>query len=220
MEERRRTVIVVVGISIGLFLLTLLCALVFNLRGRQRTPPPTLPLPTAPIYTDAAALAPTQDDLPQYRLEDDHHLEGAGNVPGARRIAGYECLWSTGDPDTIAYGAYNVTVRIELFEDESATETAYKQRLTEIEEAIVTGEESGLGVAQEIAAPTVGRKATAYQLKGAVQDEQGQTRQVTAYTVVFTQRNGVVMVTTLGYKDYRLLDDAVRLAQSIARRMP
>jgi hypothetical protein len=53
-----------------------------------------------------------------------------------------------------------------------------------------------------------------------VQDAGDQPLQVIAYAVVFSRRSGVVAVTTIGYKDYRLLDDATRLAQSIAQRMP
>ncbi len=212
-------VIITLGTLVGLVFLALCVAILAGLTGRKQAPPPPLPLPTAQIYTDAAALAPTQDDLPQYHLADGHDMAGPGNVPDVPRIAGYECLWSTEDPDTVAYGAFNVTARIELFQDEVASGAAYERRVIEIKEALVTEGTGGLEVAQEVAAPTVGRKAAAYQLKGTVQDADGQPRQVIAYTVIFTQRNGVVTVTTLGYKDYRLLDDAVRLAQSIARRI-
>jgi len=45
-------------------------------------------------------------------------------------------------------------------------------------------------------------------------------QKVVVYTVIFTQRNAVVTVTTLGYRDHRLLDDAIHLAQSVARRIP
>lgn len=210
-------VIITLGTLVGLVLLALFVTIMVGLIGRKQAPPPPLPLPTVPFYTDAAALSPTQDDLPQYHLADGHDMVGPGNVPDAPRIAGYQCLWSTEDPDTVAYGAFNVTARIELFQDEVASGTAYRQRVVEIEEVLTA--KGGLEVAQEVAAPTVGRKATAYQLKGTIQDADGQSRQVVAYTVIFTQRNGVVTVTTLGYKDYRLLDDAVRLAQFIARRM-
>jgi hypothetical protein len=219
MVQKWRVIIITLGALVGVVLLALTIATVVRLAGYEQAPPPTLPLPTLPTCTDAAALSPTQDDLPQYRLEDGHDLAGPGNVSDAPRIAGYECLWSSEDPDTVAYGAFNVTARIELFQDEVASEVAYKQRVVEIKEAITTEGASGLEVAQEVAAPVVGRKATAYQLKGMVQDADGQSCPVVAYTVIFTRRNGVVTVTTMGYKDYRLLDDAVRLAQSVAVRL-
>ncbi len=212
--------IIILGVLVGVVLLALIVATVVRRAEREQAPPPTLPLPTLPICTDAAALAPTEDDLPQYQLKDGHDLVGPGNVPDAPRIAGYECLWSTEDPDTVDYGAFNVTARVELFQDEAASEVAYRQRVGEVKEAITTEGSGGLEVAQEVAAPAVGRKATAYQLKGMVQDANGQPRRVVAYTVIFTRRNGVMTVTTIGYKDYRLLDDATRLAQSIAQRMP
>jgi hypothetical protein len=212
-------VIITLGALVGLLFLALFVLIMIRLTDRRQVPPPPPPLPTAPIYTDAAVLSPTQGDLPQYRLEDGYDMIGPGNVPDAPRIAGYQCLWSTEDPNTVAYGAFNITSRIELFQDEAASGAAYEYRVIEIEEALAIEETGGLEVAQEIATPTVGRKAAAYQLKGMIQDADGQPRQVVAYTVIFTQRNGVVTVTTLGYKDYRLLDDAIRLAQSIAQRM-
>ncbi|MCR4406960.1 MAG: hypothetical protein NUW24_08565 [Anaerolineae bacterium] len=219
MADKHRVIFLALGIGIGLILLCLSVAIAIRLTARKSVPSPIPPLPTVPMLTDAAILAPTQDDLPQYHLESGHDLVGPGNVPDTPRVAGYECLWSTDDPDTVAYGAFNVTTRIELFQDEIASGTAYRKRVTELKEAVTGEDTTGLQVAQEIAAPTVGRAAVAYQLKGTVQDANGQPQQVIAYTVIFTQRNAVVTVTTLGYKDYRLLDDATRLAQSIARRM-
>ncbi len=179
------------------------------------------------LVTDPKAVALTPDDLPlgfrldqahtryvdnQKLVEESHDPHSmAANIEATGRLNGYEIVFTTDDPAVMNRHASVIINLIQVYNTSDGARQAFDMGL----ESRLPGGWGELAAMTEATTAQIGDRTRAY--KGLVVTEIGTKNP--AGVLAFQCSNVLVTFIVLGPRDYYLLDEAIRHAQIINKRI-